>query len=105
MSFTSASCTTPSVCYQHHTFREGISPVGASIDQDRALALIANTGGNSVSAIDLTPLLLATPGVPPMQSIPTSGPPTAIAVDPNRAVAVVTNIQNLGTSSASVGWT
>jgi DNA-binding beta-propeller fold protein YncE len=47
--------------------------------------------------------LLATPGVPPMQLIPTSGPPTAIAVDPNRAVAVVTNIQNLGTSSASGG--
>ncbi len=38
-----------------------------------------------------------------MQLIPTSGPPTAIAVDPNRAVAVVTNIQNLGTSSASGG--
>jgi DNA-binding beta-propeller fold protein YncE len=103
MSFTSASCTTPSGSVTSTNICVGISPVGATIDQDRALALIANTGGNSVSAIDLTPLLLATPGVPPMQLIPTSGPPTAIAVDPNRAVAVVTNIQNLGTSSASGG--
>jgi DNA-binding beta-propeller fold protein YncE len=38
-----------------------------------------------------------------MQLVPTSGPPTAIAVDPNRAVAVVTNIQNAGTTSVTGG--
>jgi len=75
-----------------------------TIDQDRALALIANSGGNSLSGIDLTPLLLATPPTTlPMQLIPTSGPPTAIAVDPNRAIAVVTNIQNVGTTFATGG--
>jgi len=106
MSFTSANCTTPSAGSVPSTnICVGISPTGAAIDQDRALALIANTGGNSVSAIDLTVLLTTTPTTttPPMQLIPTSGPPTAIAVDPNRAEAVVTNIQNLGTSSASGG--
>jgi DNA-binding beta-propeller fold protein YncE len=38
-----------------------------------------------------------------MQLVATSGPPTAIAVDPNRDVAVVTNIQNTGTTSATGG--
>ena len=38
-----------------------------------------------------------------MQLVPVSGPPTAIAVDPNRAVAVVTNIQNSGTTGATGG--
>jgi DNA-binding beta-propeller fold protein YncE len=32
-----------------------------------------------------------------------SGPPTAIAVDPNRGIAVVTNIQNSGTTAVSGG--
>jgi hypothetical protein len=103
LSFTSASCTTSGGTTSSTNICVGVSPTGVTIDQDRALALIANTGGNSLSAIDLTVLLLATPGTPPMQLIPTSGPPTAIAVDPNRAVAVVTNIQNLGTSSATGG--
>jgi DNA-binding beta-propeller fold protein YncE len=65
--------------------------------------MTANSGGNSVSAIDLTPLLLSTPGTPAVQLVPTSGPPTAIAVDPNRSVAVVTNIQNAGTTSVTGG--
>lgn len=74
----------------------GVAPLGVAIDQDRALALVANSGGNSLSSIDLTTLLEATPVAPPMQLVPVSGPPTAIAVDPNRAEAVVTNIQNTG---------
>jgi DNA-binding beta-propeller fold protein YncE len=113
LAFTSVSCinnsgsgiTTTNICV-------GASPTGVTIDQDRALALIANTGGNSLSAIDLTVLLQSTSAgcqatngncTPPMQLVPTSGPPTAIAVDPNRAVAVVTNIQNAGTTSVTGG--
>src|SRR5208282_137918 len=83
----------------------GISPTGVAFDQDRALALVANTGGNSLSAIDLTVLFAPAPTTttPPMQLIPTSGPPSPIALDLNPAVAVATNIQNAGTSSASGG--
>jgi len=97
LAFTSNSCastgvTTTNICV-------GLAPVGVAIDQDRALALTANNGGNSLTAIDLTPLLLSTPGTPATQLVPTSGPPTAIAIDPNRGVAVVTNIQNAGTTS------
>jgi hypothetical protein len=112
MAFTSVSCVNASGSETTTNICTGVSPVGVTIDQDRALALIANTGGNSVSAIDLTPLLLASSQcantaskscVPPMQLVPTSGPPTAIAVDPNRAVAVVTNIQNAGTTSVTGG--
>jgi DNA-binding beta-propeller fold protein YncE len=98
----------------------GISPTGVAIDQDRAIALVTNTGGNSVTAIDLTELQLTstfgsqctvinnsqTTGSLPCvvtQLVATSGPPTAIAIDPNRAVAVVTNIQNSGTVGSSGG--
>ncbi len=109
MTFASTTCTsgavTTNLCI-------GTSPVGVAIDQDRALALIANTGGNSLSVLDLTPLLQAPSNcaktasgtcVPAYQLVATSGPPTAIAVDPNRAVAVVTNIQNAGTTSVTGG--
>jgi len=103
LSFASANCTTASGAEASTNICVGIAPTGVAIDQDRALALVANTGGNSLSAIDLTPLLLATPGTPPMQLIATSGPGTAIAIDPNRAIAVVTNTQNTATSSVSGG--
>ena len=103
LAFTSSTCTTSSTSVVTTNICTGLSPVGVAIDQDRALALVANTGGNSISAIDLTTLLLATPTTPPMQLVPTSGPPTAIAIDPNRAVAVVTNIQNAGTTSITGG--
>ncbi|MGB9433538.1 MAG: hypothetical protein WBQ89_14945 [Candidatus Acidiferrum sp.] len=103
LAFTSGSCTTASSTVTTTNLCTGASPVGVAIDQDRALALVANTGGNSVTAIDLTPLLIGgTPPNPP-QLVPTSGPPTAIAIDPNRAVAVVTNIQNAGTTSVTGG--
>jgi len=83
----------------------GIAPVGVAIDQDRALALVANSGSNTLSSIDLTVLLptAVTTTAPAATTIGLSGPPTAIAVDPNRAIAVVTNIQNSGTTSVSGG--
>ncbi|HYA64405.1 MAG TPA: hypothetical protein VED66_14475 [Candidatus Sulfotelmatobacter sp.] len=110
------SCTTSTIATSSTNICVGIAPSGVAIDQDRALALVANSGANSVSAIDLTPLLQATTAdcasppsagisycTPPMQLVPTSGPPTAIAIDSNRQVAVVTNIQNTGTTSATGG--
>jgi hypothetical protein len=106
ISFASASCvsgvSTTNLC-------TGLSPVGVAIDQDRALALVANNGGNSISAIDLTPLLTTqhtgacTPGACMSTLVATSGPPTAVAVDPDSAIAVVTNIQNAGTTSVTGG--
>ena len=103
LSFTSANCTTSSGAQASTNTCVGISPTGVAMDQDRALALVANTGGNSLSVIDLTPLLLATPGTPPMQLVATSGPGTAIAVDQNDSIAAVTNTQNSGTLSVSGG--
>ncbi len=38
----------------------GTQPSGVAIDQETGIAVVANTGSNTVSAIDLTPLL-ATP--------------------------------------------
>jgi len=83
----------------------GLMPLGVAIDQDRALALIANNGSNQVTSIDLTVLLPDDPSgggghvhsAPTATFVPLSGPPTAIAVDPNRAIAVVTNLQGSGT--------
>jgi hypothetical protein len=109
LAFTSATCssavTTTNLC-------TGVSPVGVAIDQDRALALVANAGGSSLSAIDLTPLLLQTPSgckatnqvcTPSTNLVPASGPPYGIAIDPNRDEAVVTNEQNAGTTSITGG--
>ena len=83
----------------------GLSPSGAAIDQDRAVALISNTGSNTLSAIDLTVLLpgAVTSTTPAAATVAVSGPPKAIAIDPNRAIAVVTNIQNSGTTGSSGG--
>ena len=83
----------------------GLSPLGVAIDQDRALALVANNGSNTLSAIDLTVLLpgAVTTKAPVATTVALSGPPTAIAIDPNRAVAVVTNLQNSGTTSVTGG--
>ncbi len=83
----------------------GLSPLGVAIDQDRALALVANNGSNTLSAIDLTVLLkgAVTTTTPEATTIALSGPPTAIAIDPNRGIAVVTNLQNSGTTSVSGG--
>jgi len=83
----------------------GLAPLGVAIDQDRALALVANSGSNTLSSIDLTVLL---PGAftttsPVATTVALSGPPTAIAISPDQAIAAVTNLQNTGTSAASAG--
>jgi len=86
----------------------GLSPLGVKIDQDHALALVANNGSNTLSAIDLTVLAPSVTGGhtqkgPTATTVALSGPPAAIAVDPNRAVAAVTSLQNSGTTSVSGG--
>lgn len=83
----------------------GLSPLGVAIDQDRALALVANSGSNTVTSIDLTVLLptAVTTKVPTPTTIAVSGAPTAIAIDPNRAIAVVTLLQNSGSTTATAG--
>lgn len=96
----------------------GLSPTGVAIAQDHGVALVANTGGNSISAIDLNTLSLSSTtgtgctvlannanSLPCVvtQLVATSGPPQGIAIDPNRQEAVVTNIQNSGTTSSTGG--
>jgi len=83
-------------------------PLGVKIDQDRALALVANNGSNTLSSIDLTVLAPSVTGGhtqtgPTATRVALSAPPTAVAVDPNRAVAAVTILQNSGTTSATGG--
>ncbi len=86
----------------------GLAPLGVKIDQDRALALVTNNGSNTLSSIDLTVLAPSVTGGhtmtgPVATTVALSGPPTAIAVDPNRAAAVVTSLQNSGTTSVAGG--
>jgi len=86
----------------------GLAPLGVAIDQDRALALVANSGSNTLSAIDLTVLFPSVSGghtqsAPVATTVGLSGPPTAVAVDANSAVAAVTNLQNAGTTSVTGG--
>lgn len=98
LSFTSGSTTSTTVPV-------GLSPLGVAIDQDRALALVANSGSNTVTAIDLTVLLpgAVTTKTPTPTTIAASGAPSAIAIDPNRAIAVVTVLQNSGSTTATAG--
>jgi len=104
---TSGSTTTTTTT---NSVTVGLSPLGVTIDQDHGLALVANNGSNTLTSIDLTVLLPSDASgsghvstSPTATTVALSGPPTAIAVDPNRAVAVVTNLQNSGTTSVTGG--
>jgi hypothetical protein len=106
---TTAGTTTPT----SNAVTVGLSPIGVAMDQDRAVALVANNGSNTLSAIDLTVLLPSDPSTStavghvmgPLQAatVALSGPPTAIAVDPVRAIAAVSVLQNSGTTSVTGG--
>jgi DNA-binding beta-propeller fold protein YncE len=104
------STTSGSTSTSTNTVTVGLSPLGVAIDQDRGLVLVANNGSNTLSSIDLTVLLPSDSGTTGHQksaltatTVALSGPPTAVAVDPNRDVAVVTNLQNAGTTSVIGG--
>ncbi|HEY1468701.1 MAG TPA: hypothetical protein VGF61_06635 [Candidatus Acidoferrum sp.] len=94
LSFTSGTTTSSSVTV-------GISPSGVTIDQDHAYALIANAGSSTVSLIDLTALQTSPMGTPVSVPIAVDSHPFAIAVDPNRAIAVVTALQQVTLGSIS----
>jgi hypothetical protein len=81
----------------------GVAPTGVGMDQDHAYALIANNGSNTLSVIDLTVLEKTPVGTPTALTVAASGPLTAIAVDPNRGIAVVTVLQNSGTTASTGG--
>jgi DNA-binding beta-propeller fold protein YncE len=73
----------------------GISPSGVAIDQDHAYALIANSGSSTISLIDLTALEATPMGTPVASPIAVDAQPFAIAVDPNRQIAVVTALRQV----------
>ncbi len=100
ITITSGSTTTTA-----NSVAVGLAPRGVAIDQDRALSLVANSGSSTLSSIDLTVLLpgAVTTTSPVATTVALSGPPTAIAISPDQAIAVVTNLQNSGTSAASAG--
>src|SRR5208283_1239308 len=54
LSFTTTSGTTSTTS---STVAVGLAPLGVAFDQDRALALVANSGSNTLSSIDLTVIL------------------------------------------------
>jgi len=100
LTFTTTSGTTTTTS---SSIPVGLDPSGVAIDQEHGYALIANSGSSTISSIDLTVLLLATPTTPVATPVAVVGSPMAIAVDPNRGVAVVTSIQNTGTTSVAAG--
>jgi len=83
----------------------GTNPTGVAINQQTNLVVIANTGNNSISAIDLTPLTAS-----PIGTLTVLGPvgvdqsPIAVAIDPDRGtnsrgLAVVSALQLNGAST------
>ncbi|HSY34005.1 MAG TPA: hypothetical protein VLA42_18640 [Verrucomicrobiae bacterium] len=86
----------------------GTQPNGVAIDQENALALVANTGSNTVSAIDLTPLLSVPAGTLAASTVAVDQSPIAVAIDPdrgtnNRGEAVVTSLILNGSNAPTGG--
>jgi hypothetical protein len=90
----------------------GTAPSGVAIDQQTNLAVIANTGSNNVSTIDLTPIAqdpnnaAKTIGTLTPVSVAVDQNPIAVAIDPDRGtngrgLAVVTSLLLNGASSPS----
>jgi DNA-binding beta-propeller fold protein YncE len=76
----------------------GNSPQGVAIDQDHDQALVANSGGGTVSIIDLSPARPATFGSV-TSTVTVGSTPIGLGVVSHAGLAVVTNS---GSSSASV---
>jgi len=82
------------------TFPVGTSPQGIAIDTALNLAVVANTGGNSVSVVNLTTLATTT--------VPVGHAPTAVAIDDQVTTALGTAgdhiavVTNSGDNSLSV---
>lgn len=76
----------------------GTQPTGVAINPETNLAVIANTGSNSVTTIDLTPLTANPVGTLKPNSVAVDQTPIAVAIDPDRGsngrgLAVVTALQ------------
>jgi len=87
----------------------GTNPTGVAANPQTNLVVVANTGSNSVSAVDLTPLTAS-----PAGTLTVLGPvgvdqsPLAVAIDPDRGtngrgLAVVTALQLSTTGTAPTG--
>lgn len=86
----------------------GTNPSGVAIDQETNLAVIANTGDNTVNTIDLTPLTANPIGTLTPGLVAVDQNPIAVAIDPDRGtsgrgLAVVTCQQVTGGSGSLVG--
>jgi DNA-binding beta-propeller fold protein YncE len=81
----------------------GTSPSGIAIDQDTGVIVVANTGDNTVSTIDLTVLQESPAGKLTATRIAVDSTPIAVAIDPARQIAVVTTLQSNGLGQTSFG--
>src|SRR2546427_11448632 len=66
-----------------------LTPGAVAVDTALGLAVFANTGGNTIQLIDLTPIPPALPAL--VGTIPVGNSPTGVAVDNQRHVALVVN--------------
>lgn len=81
----------------------GTAPSGIAINQDTGLIIVANTGDNTVSTIDLTVLQEPTPPKLTATRVAVDSTPMAVAVDPARKLAVVTALQFNGIGQNAFG--
>ncbi|HKS73707.1 MAG TPA: hypothetical protein VJQ82_10965, partial [Terriglobales bacterium] len=82
----------------------GSQPAGVAINPETNLAVIANTGSNSVTTFDLTPLTANPIGSITTNSAAVDQSPIAVAIDPDRGsngrgLAVVTALSLVGGAS------
>jgi YVTN family beta-propeller protein len=73
----------------------GTNPTGVAIDQYSGLAIVANTGSNSITAIDLTSIT-ASNTTPTVNTLGIDQQPIAVAIDPNRAACGSTTATGVG---------
>lgn len=84
----------------------GTSPNGVAINPENGETIIANTGSNNISEIDLSQLLGSSPATSlTATNVPVDQQPIAVAIDPDRGssgrgLAVVT-AQQIGVSGAT----
>jgi DNA-binding beta-propeller fold protein YncE len=83
----------------------GTNPNGVAIEQETGLAVIANTGSNTATVIDMTPLQASPVGTLAPLTVATDQQPIAVAIDPDRGanatgLAVVTTL-NISSTPAS----
>ncbi|HXM99895.1 MAG TPA: YncE family protein [Candidatus Dormibacteraeota bacterium] len=81
----------------------GTAPSGIAINQDTGIIVVANTGDNTVSTIDLTVLQQSPAGKLTANRVAVDSTPMAVAIDPARQIAVVTALQFNGIGQSTFG--